>query len=171
MTTVPTTESRLDEIDRRLLWELSNDGRASVNELSSRLHVSRANAYARLRRMLDAGVIEQFGAQVSPQRAGLGTSALVLLTIRQAEWRDVRDRLARVPGVDHIALCAGTADVVVLVRTSDTVGLREIVLEEIRTVPGVLASRTTLILDEARGGSVPSVFAGTLAEQAKRRHC
>lgn len=160
-----------DEVDRRLLWELSNDARASVSELGARLHISRANAYARLRRLLDTGVIEEFGAVVSPERAGIGASALVFLTVRQPMWRDVRDRVAEVPGVDHIALCAGSPDFVVLIRTTDNAALRSIVLDEIRTIPGVLATRTTLILDEARGGGVPSVLAGTLAEQAKRRSC
>ena len=40
----------LDDLDRRLLFELRNDGRATISALAATLHVSRGTAQARLER-------------------------------------------------------------------------------------------------------------------------
>ena len=62
----------LDDVDRRILAELTRDGRVSVRTLAERVHVSRANAYARVDRLVGDGVITGYTAQIDPERAGLG---------------------------------------------------------------------------------------------------
>ena len=54
----------LDDTDRTLLAELSVDGRASMRGLAQRLHISRANAYARVERLLRDQVIRGFAARI-----------------------------------------------------------------------------------------------------------
>jgi DNA-binding Lrp family transcriptional regulator len=142
--------SRIDAVDRQILTELVGDARVSMRDLAARVHVSRANAYARVRRLIDDGVIERFTAQVAPEEVGLGTTAYVSMRIQQNSWRAVADHLSGVPGVEHIALCSGDFDVVALVRTRDTSHLRDLVLEDIRAVPGVVTTRTVVVLDEVR---------------------
>jgi DNA-binding Lrp family transcriptional regulator len=83
----------LDDVDRRLLVQLMREGRASVRSLAERLHISRANAYARIQRLRDDGVLVGFRAVVDPERAGLGTSAYVSLAFVQNSWREVAARL------------------------------------------------------------------------------
>ena len=141
----------LDEVDRRILAELVDDGRLSVRALAERAHVSRANAYARLDRLMADGVITGFAAQVDPERAGLGTSAYVLLTIQQNTWREVAAALAELPYIQHFALVGGDFDVLALVRAPDNAALRHIVLERIQEIDGVRGTRTWLIFDEHDG--------------------
>jgi len=141
----------LDEVDRRILSELVKDGRLSVRALAERAHVSRANAYARIDRLVADGVITGFAAQVDPERAGLGTSAYVLLTIQQNTWRDVAAALSELPYVQHFALVGGDFDVLALVRAPDNAALRHIVLERIHEIDGVRGTRTWLIFDEHDG--------------------
>jgi hypothetical protein len=50
-------------------------------------------------------------AQIDPERAGLGTSAYVLLTIQQNTWREVAAALNALPYVEHFALVGGDFDV------------------------------------------------------------
>ncbi|MET0641178.1 MAG: Lrp/AsnC family transcriptional regulator, partial [Jiangellaceae bacterium] len=97
----------LDDVDRRILAELTRDGRVSVRTLAERVHVSRANAYARVDRLVGDGVITGYTAQIDPERAGLGTSAYVLLTIQQNTWREVAAALNALPYVEHFALVGG----------------------------------------------------------------
>jgi DNA-binding Lrp family transcriptional regulator len=141
----------LDETDRRLLAELTRDGRMSIRALAERAHVSRANAYARVDRLLADGVITGFAAEVDPERAGLGTSAYVLLTIQQNTWREVAAALGELPYVQHFALVGGDFDVLALVRAPDNAALRHIVLERIQEIDGVRGTRTWLIFDEHGG--------------------
>lgn len=141
----------LDAADRRLLAALVADGRVSMRALAARLHISRANAYARLDRLLADGVIEGFAARIRPERAGLGTSAYVSLSIEQNAWRQVRHALTATPYVDHVALVGAEFDVLVLVRTPDNATLREVVLGSLQAIPGVQATRTWLVFAEDRG--------------------
>lgn len=64
--------SRLDRVDRAILRLLQQDGRASIRSVAERVHVSRANAYARISRMVEDGVIRGFTARVDHERAGQG---------------------------------------------------------------------------------------------------
>jgi DNA-binding Lrp family transcriptional regulator len=83
--------SPLDDVDRRILAELSRDGRMSIRTLAETLHISRANAYARVQRLRDTKVIRGFRADVDHVAAGMGTSAYVTVNLHQAEWRTVSE--------------------------------------------------------------------------------
>lgn len=142
---------RLDGVDRAIIAELLRDGRISIRALAERVHISRANAYARLTRLMHDGVINGFTAELAPQRAGLGTSAYVSVTIEQNSWRAVSARLQDVPYVEHFAMVGGDYDVLALVRTPDNAALRHVVLERIQDIPGVRGTRTWLVFEEVRG--------------------
>jgi DNA-binding Lrp family transcriptional regulator len=138
----------LDDIDRQIVAELSRDGRMSIRTLAETLHISRANAYARVQRLRETNVIRGFRADVDHVAAGMGTSAYVTVNLRQAEWRVVGERLRTLPGVVHIALVGGDFDVILLVRAKDNTDLRRLVLDEIQGMPGVVNTRTLLVFEE-----------------------
>lgn len=143
----------VDSIDERILGALARDGRLSVRALAEQLHISRANAYARIQRLTESGVIRGFHADVDPVLAGMGTSAYLTLNVRQADWRHLREKLSVIPGVVHLALVGGEFDVIMLVRTRDNEDLRRVVLEEIQGMEGVLSTRTLLVFDEPQIGT------------------
>jgi DNA-binding Lrp family transcriptional regulator len=138
----------LDAVDRDILRLLRADGRASVRSVAEQVHVSRANAYARINRMLEDGVIRGFSARVDQERAGHGTSAYITLKIVQDSWRSVRERLRELPGAAHMALVGGDFDVLLLVHTADNRTLRDLVLTRIQAIPEVLSTRTLLVFEE-----------------------
>jgi DNA-binding Lrp family transcriptional regulator len=121
-----------------------------MRALAETLHISRANAYSRVERLKELGVIRGFRADVDPVASGLGTSAYVTLNVRQADWREVRERLRLLPGVAHIGLVGGEFDVILLVRARDNGDLKRLVLDEIQGMPGVLNTRTHLVFEEPR---------------------
>lgn len=146
----------LDDVDRRIVAELSRDGRLSIRALAEQVHISRANAYARVEKLLADGVITGFAASIDPERIGLGTSAYVLLSVQQNAWREISAELESLPYVEHFALVGGDFDVLVLVRAPNNSELRRVVLEHIQEIDGVQNSRTWLVFDEHRGaGSLP----------------
>ncbi|MEU3958384.1 Lrp/AsnC family transcriptional regulator [Streptomyces buecherae] len=138
----------LDPIDRDILRMLRTDGRASVRSVAERVHISRANAYARINRLIEDGVIRGFSARINQERAGQGASAYITLKIVQNSWRTVREKLQELPGTAHIALVSGDFDVLLLVHTPDNRALRELVLTRIQAIPEVLGTRTLLVFEE-----------------------
>jgi DNA-binding Lrp family transcriptional regulator len=138
----------VDDIDRAILRALRDDGRLSVSDLARQANVSRANAYARLDRLRVVGVIEGYQVRVNPRAVGLDVTALIFLTVEQGRWRQVRDRLTEFPEVEFVGLTAGDSDFVVLVRTTTTDRLRDVVLERFMTMPQIRNSRTVILLDD-----------------------
>ncbi|MFJ4770692.1 Lrp/AsnC family transcriptional regulator [Streptomyces uncialis] len=138
----------LDAIDRDILQILQTDGRASIRSVAERVHVSRANAYARINRLVEDGVIRGFGARIDHERAGQGASAYITLKIVQNSWRTVREQLRALPGAAHIALVSGDFDVLLLVHSPDNRALRELVLTRLQAIPEVLSTRTLLVFEE-----------------------
>lgn len=139
---------KLDDVDHRILAELTRDGRQSVTTVAQNVHVSRAHAYSRINRLQDEGVITRYMAVVDPVKAGLRSSAYVTLKLRQHSWRELRERLAALPEVHHIGLVGGNFDVILLVRAKDNVDLRRVVFENIQSMPGVLDTQTFLIFED-----------------------
>ncbi|MGW1138542.1 Lrp/AsnC family transcriptional regulator [Streptomyces zhihengii] len=159
----------LDAIDRDILRMLQTDGRASIRSVAERVHVSRANAYARINRLIDDGVIRGFSARVDHERAGQGASAYITLKIVQNSWRTVREQLQALPGAAHIALVSGDFDVLLLVHTADNRTLRELVLTRLQSIPEVLSTRTLLVFEETDLDRAPGIPAPGLGGDPDRR--
>lgn len=140
----------LDATDLRILELLRSDGRMSVNALASEVGVSRANAYRRLDRMQDEGVIRGFTVQVDAASVGRPITAFVLITVQQQKWQKIKEVLTgpAVDGVEYVAATTGEFDFLALVRLPDMATLRDVVLEQLHSTPGVVSTRTVFALDE-----------------------
>ena len=126
-----------------------------MRRLAEAVHISRANAYARVERLESAGVIRGYHAEVDPVLSGLGTSAYVTLNVRQADWRAVREKLRALRGVVHIGLVGGEFDVIMLIRATDNADLRHLIMDQIQGMEGVLSTRTLLVFEEFEPHLVP----------------
>jgi DNA-binding Lrp family transcriptional regulator len=138
----------LDAVDRRIIELLSADGRMSVNQLATEAHVSRATAYSRLDRLQASGVITGFTVTVDPNLLGYSIAALVLVNVDQSQWRQIRDAVARLPGLEYLAFTSGGFDLVLLVRLPDISDLRDVVLVRLHDIPGIRSAQTIFVLDE-----------------------
>jgi DNA-binding Lrp family transcriptional regulator len=71
----------LDPTDLRVLELLQQDASLSNQELAARAHVSPATCLRRVRRLVEAGVIERRVALLSPEKLGAGLTAIVEITL------------------------------------------------------------------------------------------
>jgi DNA-binding Lrp family transcriptional regulator len=142
----------LDGTDRLIVDALRVDGRMSMRTLAAQVHISRANAYARVARLERDGVITGYAALVDPVRYGYGLSAYVYLDIAQRTWKSVRRQLLRMPEVDYVALISGEHDILVRVRARDASTLRDVVLTRLQDMPEVRSTQTVLIFEELAHG-------------------
>ncbi len=75
------TNTELDFTDLRILELLQRDAALSNQELAVQAHVSPATCMRRVRRLVDAGVIERRVALLSHERLGFGLTAIVEVTL------------------------------------------------------------------------------------------
>ncbi len=90
----------MDDIDRRIISELLEDGRLSVTELSDRVALSLSATSQRLRRLVDSGTIARFTVELDPVRVGRPIDALV--EIRLPSDRPFSDLDTEVLGLPEV---------------------------------------------------------------------
>jgi Lrp/AsnC family transcriptional regulator, leucine-responsive regulatory protein len=71
----------LDSIDLRLLDVLQTDASLSNQDLAARVAVSPATCLRRVKRLVDAGIVERRVALLSPDKLGAGLSAILEITL------------------------------------------------------------------------------------------
>jgi Lrp/AsnC family transcriptional regulator, leucine-responsive regulatory protein len=82
----------LDDIDRRILDELQDDGRVTMAELGRRVSLSAPAVGERVQRLEESGVITGYAAVVEPRAIGYPIAAIVRI-------RPARRQLHKVPEV------------------------------------------------------------------------
>jgi DNA-binding Lrp family transcriptional regulator len=141
----------LDSIDRQILAELSQDARLSMRTIAERVHISRSAAHARVQELVRRHVITGFGAQVDRKALGLHISALVVVKIGDVSWSDMATRLAALPFVEKAQAVSGDIDIILTVSAADHEQLSQAILRDIHSLPGVVSTRSHLILEEIDG--------------------
>ncbi|UXH80784.1 Lrp/AsnC family transcriptional regulator [Roseateles amylovorans] len=112
----------LDALDLRLLDLLQEDASLSNQALADLAHVSPATCLRRVRRLVETGVIEKQMAIVSPEKVGVGLSALVEITLdRQgAEHLDAFETLVvAAPEIQQCWRVAPGPDFILVLQVSD----------------------------------------------------
>ena len=71
----------LDATDLRILDQLQRDASLTNQSLAAAVHTSPATCLRRVKRLMDAGVIERQVALLSPARLGAGLTAIVEVTL------------------------------------------------------------------------------------------
>jgi Lrp/AsnC family leucine-responsive transcriptional regulator len=80
----------LDDLDRRILHVLQADASLNNNALAAQVHASPPTCLRRVKRLMDAGVIERQVAIVAPHKLGSSLTAIVEITLdNQASERMV----------------------------------------------------------------------------------
>jgi len=153
--------TELDSIDRQIIAELSRDARLSMRALAVQVHVSRTAAHSRVQRLVARGVITGFGAQTDRKSLGLHVSALVVVKIGDVAWADIAARLAALPYVEKAQAVSGDIDIILTVNAPSHELLSQAILRDIHSMPGVISTRSHLILEEVAGhrpGTLPDIW-------------
>ncbi len=137
---------RLDDLDRKLLALLIENGRESFAALGQRVGLSTAATKRRVDRLRHEHVIRRFTTEVEPSALGWTIDAFVELYCEGRVPPDrMRELVSTIPEVVEAYTVTGEADGILRVRASDTSHFEKI-LGIIRNHPGVLRTRSALVL-------------------------
>ncbi|GAB33891.1 Lrp/AsnC family transcriptional regulator [Gordonia otitidis] len=143
----------LDATDRELLRVLQLDARIPNSELAARVGIAASTAHGRLRRLVDAGVIRGFFADVDPAAVGRPLRAMVAVSLQSDARGQIRQfvgEIARRDEVIDVFFLAGADDYLLHVATADTEALRTFV-EMLNARREVAGTTTSLVFDHQRG--------------------
>lgn len=138
----------LSGTDRRLIYALKKDGRASVTTLAGLLKVSRATVQSHMERLIDTGVIRRFTIEVDASAEVEVIRAVMMIELEGTLARSVIGSLKRLTEIVSLHTTNGTWDLVAHIETSDLPAF-DLVLRQVREIKGVLNSETSLLLNKA----------------------
>jgi Lrp/AsnC family transcriptional regulator for asnA, asnC and gidA len=134
----------LDDISKQLIELLQQDGRCSYAALAKSVGLSEAAVRQRVQRLLDSGVM-QIVAVTDPLTVGFSRQAMVGIRA-DGDIRTIADRLAALPELDYVVICAGSFDLLVELVCEDDEHLLELLNSSIRSIPGVRDTETFFYL-------------------------
>jgi len=135
----------LDDANRAIIEELQRDGRRSYSAIAEAVGLSEAAVRQRVQRLRESGVI-QIVAVTDPKQVGFARQALVGIRA-DGDVRLLAEKLAAVPEIDYVVICAGGFDLLVELVCEDDAHLLELLNSTIRTLPGVHQAETFVYLD------------------------
>jgi DNA-binding Lrp family transcriptional regulator len=144
----------MDEQDEVLLAALRVDATQSYAALGKAAGLSAGAAHERVRKLRERGVILRTTIDVDPVAVGLPVLAFVM--VDGNSWMggdETRAALAELPELVECHIIAGSASLLVKVRTATTEALQD-VLRRIFAIDGVTGTQTIVVLEsvfEGRG--------------------
>jgi Lrp/AsnC family transcriptional regulator for asnA, asnC and gidA len=138
----------LDDVDRRIIDQLQDQGRRPYTEIARAVGLSEAGVRQRVASLTERGVI-QIVAATSPNALGM-IQAFISVRVAGAGLERAAEEIAAIPEVDYVAVCTGPTDLLVGAVCRDNQHLLEVVTHGIRGVPGVVETDTAVVLTELK---------------------
>lgn len=146
----------MDDVDAAIVALLRTDARIPNATIAQRVGIAPSTAHARVRGLVERGVVTGFHAAVAPAAVGRPLQAMVAVRLRvhaRANLRQFARRLAELPGVLHVYFLAGSDDFQIHVATRDSDELRDFVASHLSTNPEVAMTETHLIFEHLQGSA------------------
>lgn len=134
----------LDRLDKSIIERLQRDGRCSYAAIARTVGLSEPAVRQRVRRLLDSGVVQVVGV-TDPLSLGFARQAMIGIRA-SGDLRETADRLAGLPEIDYVVICAGSFDLLVELVVHDDHHLLGILNDAIRAIPGVRDTETFVYL-------------------------
>lgn len=135
----------MEDLDRRIVGLLSQDGRMSFTDLGKATGLSTSAAHQRVRRLEEHGVIRGYRANIDYSTLGLPLLAFISVTpLDPAAPDDVPDNLRDIDDVEACHSVAGEESYILKARVA-TPGDLEDLLARVRSSANV-STRTTVVL-------------------------
>ncbi|MGB0960139.1 MAG: Lrp/AsnC family transcriptional regulator [Halocynthiibacter sp.] len=143
----------LDDIDRQLLAELSQNADQSAGALGKKLGLSQPATWRRMRRLQSDGVL--LGTRLKLNRDALGFGVTVFLGVKLAtkgrvSLEDFERAVSAIPEVQSVEHVLGLYDYRLRVVARDISDFERVLRRRIMTLPGAGDVEANVLLSEER---------------------
>lgn len=141
--------AKIDDIDRRILRELSRDARQPNLTLAERVGLSPSACLRRVQALERAGVIRAYRAVLDPEKLGIGFVAYVTVglgTHTKGAQEAFERAIARAPEVRECHNITGTVEYLLRVETADLAAYKHWHTDILGTLPQVRSITTYVVM-------------------------
>jgi DNA-binding Lrp family transcriptional regulator len=161
--------AELDEVDRRILAELQQDGRLPHNELASRVGISHPNCLRRVRSLRARGIIRTIRATLDERSLGFEVVSFVSIQLasqNQAALEAFEAAIAALPLVQQCWRISGDADFLLKCVATSVEGMSR-QLRQFAAMPDVRTIRSFPVLGASKDTPLPMAAEPAPASPAK----
>lgn len=133
---------RFDELDMKILTELSRDASISVPQLSKKLSINSSVLYSRIKRLSKRNLIKKFTIVVNESLLGLNIKATVGINRDPKRKETIHLELLQIPEIRYLSEVTGRFDMIVNLNASTLEELHNIVIERIGKIEGIQNTET-----------------------------
>ncbi|MBW1640856.1 MULTISPECIES: Lrp/AsnC family transcriptional regulator [Microbacterium] len=132
----------LDDISKRIIELLQEDGRRPYAEIGRAVGLSEAAARQRVQRLVEAGVM-QIVAVTDPRQ--LGFSSMAMLGVRvSGDPRVVAEAIAAIPEIAYVVVTLGSFDILAEAICESDEDLLDLIATRVRAIEGVSSTESFL---------------------------
>ncbi len=133
---------RIDDLDLKILSELSKDASISVPRLSKKININASVVYSRIKRLLKRGLIKKFTIVINDDALGFSVRSLTGINMDSKLRDNVLNELFKIPEVREIAEVTGRFDILVTMTARSLDEIHQLISEKVGHVEGVQKTET-----------------------------
>jgi Lrp/AsnC family transcriptional regulator for asnA, asnC and gidA len=133
---------RIDDLDLKILSELSKDASISVPKLSKKVNTNASVVYSRIKRLIKRGLIKKFTVIINDEALGLSVKALTGINMDSKLRDNVLNELFKVPEVREVSEVTGRFDVLVTMNARSLDEMHQLISEKVGRIEGVQKTET-----------------------------
>ena len=139
---------KFDQLDKKLLYELTIDSSVSVPRLAERLGVNASVLYSRIKRLVKKGLIKKFTIVIDDSLLGIGVKASVGIN-RDPKFKDsIHKKFLETAEVVSISEVTGRFDIMIRVHSESLESLHAVVIDKIGKIEGIQSTETFVELQK-----------------------
>jgi len=148
----------VDETDAKIIDQLLRDSRQSIQQIADKVGIKRTTCHERMKKLNHNQIIDSFTMKLNLTKCGLPLRAFILVSFDAGRsdtfnQRDIARRISRLKYVVSVDIITGNHDFFVRVATDYMQTLSDLILDEIKRLPGVTQTQTLLSFEEYRAGN------------------
>jgi Lrp/AsnC family transcriptional regulator for asnA, asnC and gidA len=133
---------RIDDLDLKILSELSKDASISVPKLSKKVNINASVVYSRIKRLIKRGLIKKFTVIINDEALGLNVKALTGINMDSKLRDNVFNELFKIPEVREVSEVTGRFDVLVTMNARSLDEMHQLISEKVGRIEGVQKTET-----------------------------
>jgi len=106
----------IDDIDKRILKELTTDCRRSYRQIARKVRVSVGTVLNRIRRMEEAGVIKGYSVMIDHEKVGYQLTGIAEITVSKGKLYEMEVAISKLPNTCAVYDTTGLTDALVIAK-------------------------------------------------------
>jgi Lrp/AsnC family transcriptional regulator for asnA, asnC and gidA len=134
--------ANVDDLDLKILSELSNDASVSIPKLSKKINENSSVVYSRINRLVKKKLIERFTIDVNNKELGYTVKSLTGINIDSKQRSVIIEELFKIPGVREVSEVTGRFDILVTMYAKNLGEMHQLISEKIGKITGIIGSES-----------------------------